>query len=168
MAKELISLSSVSSRKIAWMTKLSKRLTLNFTFALLWLWASPSCAFSKSPGCNYFKILTLSITEHELHRGNNVRSKGHTFRSLMNLSKCWRTPLRSSWTNSLLWQGIFVASKMQDPIFGSETPKLNLGFLPSFTFGRFNSRKLLSSSLMYPSSFNANTNLKTQKQNRTE
>ena len=35
MENELTSLSSVSRRKIAWITMLSTRLTLNFTFALL-------------------------------------------------------------------------------------------------------------------------------------
>ena len=53
-------------------------------------------------------------------------------------------------TNSLLWQGILVTSDIWEPILGSDTPKLNLDFLPSFTLGKLVSKTVLSSSVNMP------------------
>lgn len=79
--------------------------------------------------------------------------KQATFRFSMNLSICKRTPRRSSRTNSLLWQGIFVTSKICEPSLGSDTPKLNLDFFP--TLGRLSDKKLCSSSVIWPTNLHS-------------
>lgn len=47
-----------------------------------------------------------------------------SLKSLMNRSKWRRTPRSSSWTNSLLWHGMLVASEMWEPSLGSSMLRL--------------------------------------------
>ncbi len=77
-----------------------------------------------------------------------------TLRSLMNRLKWSLMPLRNSWTKSLLWQGMCVASRIAEPNFGSATPTLNLAFLVTLTLGKFNSRKLCKSCVNIPAQSN--------------
>lgn len=105
---------------------------------------------------NYKKLRGIRLHvkggNHILRIPQKKTQKMLTLRSLRNLSKWRRTPRSSSQTNSLLWHGILVTSKIWEPILGSITPKLNLAFLPSLTFGRLISRKLLNSSVNRPES----------------
>lgn len=96
-----------------------------------------------------------NISKLETHLKSKQRKKRRsaTLRFSMNLSICKRTPRRSSRTNSLLWQGIFVTSKICEPSLGSDTPKLNLDFFP--TLGRLSDKKLWSSSVIWPANLHS-------------